>query len=124
MQVLFIYIQLIYMYVKYLYISILINTLYYNSMKYNKNYSTQLVDILMKLSVDKKHFNNFLLDILTPTEYKEIAMRWQIVKQLNQGINQRDIAIDLEVGIATVSRGSRQLLESSGGFKKALGIKK
>lgn len=102
--------------------SISINTLYCNSMKYKKNYSTELVNILSKLSTDTKKLNNFLLDILTPVEYKEIAMRWQIVKQLEQGTSQRNIASDLEVGIATVSRGSRQMSEGSGGFKKALEI--
>lgn len=57
----------------------------------------------------------FLKGILTPKELEEISVRLQIVKQLKQGVSQREIAENLGVGIATVTRGSKEL--HKGNFK-------
>ena len=53
--------------------------------------------------------HGFLAEILTPKELEEIAHRHQILQLLNAGWTQRDIAAKLGVGIATVSRGAREL---------------
>lgn len=50
-----------------------------------------------------------LLDLLTPSELAEISKRLQIFKLLGAGVPQRQIAEQLGVGIATVTRGSRAL---------------
>ncbi len=76
--------------------------------------------MLQGVSKDKKLFINFLKDILTPKEYKMLSMRWQIVKQLAKGISQRQIAENLGVSIATITRGSRELLDKAGGFHYVL----
>ena len=47
--------------------------------------------------------------LLTPSELKSISTRLQIAQMLKQGIPQREIATTLGVGIATVTRGSREL---------------
>lgn len=49
--------------------------------------------------------------LLTPNEVKEMQHRLQIFSLLEQGMPQRDIAKQLGVGIATVTRGSRALKE-------------
>ena len=59
-------------------------------------------------------------DLLSPREYSDIAKRLQIVKQLESGIPQREVAENLEVGIATVTRGSHELKDDKGGFRKVL----
>ena len=46
-------------------------------------------------------------DLLTPSEFSEVSKRLQIFKLLDAGIPQRQIAEQLGVGIATVTRGSR-----------------
>ena len=51
----------------------------------------------------------FLLSILTPHELKSIPQRLEIVRMLKKGLPQRLIAEKLGVGIATVTRGSREL---------------
>lgn len=58
----------------------------------------------------------FLKGILTPKEIDELASRLQIVKMLKKGIPHQEIARRLEVGVATVTRGSREL--KLGRFKK------
>ncbi|MGJ8645533.1 MAG: Trp family transcriptional regulator [Marinomonas colpomeniae] len=49
--------------------------------------------------------------LLTPNELNELQHRLQIFSLLEQGIPQRDIAKQLGVGIATVTRGSRAFKE-------------
>lgn len=90
------------------------------STKAHGRYTRELLGILERIARDKKLLNDFLTDLLTPREYDDIVLRWQIVKQLHQGIPQRQIAEDLGVSIATITRGSRELLDDKGGFQKVL----
>jgi len=50
-----------------------------------------------------------LRGLLTPTELAEVCKRLQIFRLLEAGVPQREIAKQLGVGIATVTRGSRAL---------------
>jgi TrpR family trp operon transcriptional repressor len=59
-----------------------------------------------------------LKSLLTPSEWEELVKRWQIVKRLIEGAPQRDVRDDLEVSIATVTRGSRELQYGSGILQK------
>jgi TrpR family trp operon transcriptional repressor len=59
----------------------------------------------------KEEMYDFLQGILTPKELLEIPNRLQIVKMLKRGISHHDIAGKLHVGVATVTRGSRELRE-------------
>lgn len=52
---------------------------------------------------------DFLRGILTPSEIEEIPKRLQIVKLLKAGVAQKEIAKRLGVGIATVTRGSKEV---------------
>jgi len=85
-----------------------------------EKYARELFEIIQKISSDKKLLKDFFIDLLTPDEYQEIIKRWQIVKQLTKGIPQRKIAKNLKVGIATITRGSRELSDKDGGFNKVL----
>jgi len=76
--------------------------------------------VVQRVSSDKELLRAFLQDILSPTEYKELGIRWQIVKQLAQGKSHRDVAKNLHTGVATVTRGSRALGDSKGGFRQIL----
>lgn len=66
------------------------------------------INTLLKLN-SKEKTRDFLEGILTPKELVEIPNRLAIVKMLKRGISQHDVAGELGVGIATVSRGSREL---------------
>ena len=89
-------------------------------MQYLHQYGNELEDLLAKCSRDKKLLHEFLFDILSPKEYKDLAVRWQIVKKLAKGEPQRKIVKSLKVSMATVTRGSRELMNKKGGFKTAL----
>lgn len=67
-------------------------------------------------------FNSFFEDLLTPKEKDIVYQRWDIILMLNSGVKQRNIADNLSLGIATVTRGSRELRDKSGGFHQVLKI--
>lgn len=68
----------------------------------------ELTDVLLGIK-SKKELENFLEGILTPKELEEIPMRLQIVKMLKKGTTQHVIAEELGIGIATVTRGSKEI---------------
>ncbi len=85
-----------------------------------EQYANELFEIIRKIAGDRGLLKEFFLDILTPAEYKELGLRWQIVKRLGKEESQRKIAKDLGVSVATITRGSRELLDKEGGFQKVL----
>ena len=78
---------------------------------YTKRFE-DLITTLLKIK-SKKEMNDFIKGILSPKELEEIPTRLAIVKMLKQKVAQRQIAEELEVGIATVTRGSRELKKGS-----------
>lgn len=82
--------------------------LVYYYMNMNDLYLKQLAKVIAKLDNEEKVIN-FLQAILTPSELEDIVNRLRIVKKLKNGHAQRQIADDLGVGIATVTRGSKEL---------------
>lgn len=76
----------------------------------NKNLEN-LVDLLTNIH-DTKIMMQFLEGLLTGKELEEISTRIQIIKYLKQGLSQREIAKKLGVGIATVTRGSKELQDN------------
>ncbi len=57
----------------------------------------------------REEISDFLLGILTPKEIDEISRRLKIVRMLKKGIQHKVIAERLGVGVATVTRGSKEL---------------
>ena len=80
----------------------------------------ELVKAFRVASESDALMKEFLEDILTPAEISEFKQRWQIVKMLNKGERQHDIAKKLHIGVGTVTRGSREMKDPNGGFMKVL----
>ena len=74
----------------------------------NEDYVRELVAYLVRAD-DPQKMQKLLESLLSPSELNAIATRVQIFKQLKHGIPQREIAANLGVGIATVTRGSREM---------------
>lgn len=90
--------------------------------KEKERYTDDLLLVVHKIAGDRELLKEFFRDILSPAEYKELGVRWQIVKQLAAGKSQRDVAKNLHTAVATVTRGSRELGDPNGGFKRVLRI--
>jgi TrpR family transcriptional regulator, trp operon repressor len=82
--------------------------------KYRTPLTEQLVTHLHEVT-SSAQLQSRLEALLTPSELLSIALRLEIARRLKAGETQRDIAKQLGVGIATVSRGSRAI--QSGQFQ-------
>lgn len=67
-----------------------------------------LVDLICSLK-SKNEVEEFVRDMFTPNEFDTLAKRWRIIKMLNEGYTQRDIAKELQVSLCKVTRGSKIL---------------
>lgn len=76
-------------------------------MKVNKQLQ-DLIKTLLEIKTEIQMYN-FLQGILTPKEILELPNRLQIVKMLKTGISQHAVAEKLGVGIATVTRGAKEI---------------
>lgn len=63
----------------------------------------------------KEKLENLLKGLLTPSEIQELAERFRIVSLLKKGVAQHAIAKKLGIGVATVTRGSKEIKQ--GNFK-------
>jgi TrpR family transcriptional regulator, trp operon repressor len=75
----------------------------------------ELLEVFLK-NKTRSEMLDFLKGILTPRELDELTIRLQIVKLIKKGLPHQEIARRLKVGVATVTRGSREL--NAGRFKQ------
>ena len=54
-----------------------------------------------------KEIYSFLQEILTQAELIDLSKRWRILKMLNEGCTQREIAKSLNVSLCKITRGSQ-----------------
>ena len=87
-----------------------------------EQYKKEIIDVLYKVGRDKNYLADFLKEILTPREFENIAVRWQIVERLGKGEHHHAIAEALHVGVATVTRGSREMRKKDCSLRKALKV--
>jgi len=63
----------------------------------------------------KEKLENLLKGLLTLGEIQELAQRLRIIQLLKKGVVQHEIAAKLGIGVATVTRGSKEIKQ--GNFK-------
>lgn len=90
----------------------------------SEQYKKEIIDVIYKISKDKVLLGDFIKDILTPREFENISVRWQIVGRLAKGEHHQAIAEALHLGVATVTRGSREMRKKEGGFRRTLKLLK
>ncbi len=62
----------------------------------------------------------FLNELFTGSELEDLSKRWRILKMLNAGETQRDIAKELGVGLCKVTRGAKVLKDNNAITRKYL----
>ncbi len=62
----------------------------------------------------------FLRDVATLEELGELSNRWDIVLQLKNGKNYRDIAVNTGMSTTTITRIAHWLNHGEGGYRTAL----
>ncbi len=78
---------------------------------------TDFVQLVARLR-DAHELEDFLVGITTPMERDEFGRRLEIVQRLIAGDPQHKIAKDLGVGVATVTRGSKEIKAGRFGYLK------
>jgi TrpR family trp operon transcriptional repressor len=74
--------------------------------------NTQHVDALSKLLLHTRgmaSMKNLVRGLFTESEIEEFARRIEIVKMIKKDVPQHKIALTLGVGVATVTRGVREI---------------
>lgn len=51
----------------------------------------------------------FLKELLTPGEVRDITLRWKLLELLSDGVPQRKIAEELKISLCKITRGSKIL---------------
>jgi TrpR family trp operon transcriptional repressor len=83
---------------------------------------TNLAELALALARtgDAALIGDFLRCILTPAETADIAARWALVKELDAGRSQREIAKNLGISLCKITRGSRELKKPNSAFRLML----
>lgn len=79
----------------------------------------ELCSLLAETS-DKKFIKEFLLCLCTQAELKDFANRWLLVKEIDKGSTQREIAKKFSMSLCKITRGSRELRKEDSAFRKML----
>ena len=73
---------------------------------------------------DEDFIYDFLQCLLSKPELKAIASRWLIVKEIDLGTTQREIAKKFSMSLCKITRGSKELNKPDSAFRKMLSILK
>lgn len=83
----------------------------------NHRWEQELGKLLASIR-DTEEARELLTALLSPAERRDIAERWQIVKHLIAGRTQREVRDLINVSIATVTRGAREVRYGNGALQK------
>lgn len=72
---------------------------------------------ILSVTEDSELIEGFLKSILTRNEIDEISSRWELVKQLHNGVSQRKIAERFGLSLCKITRGSRELKKNPSAFR-------
>jgi len=70
------------------------------------------LDDLVKIfseTTDPDKMKNLITELLTDREQKDLSLRWDLLKDLYQGIPQREIAANHQISLCKITRGSKIL---------------
>ncbi|MDR2104105.1 MAG: trp operon repressor [Treponema sp.] len=76
--------------------------------------------LILAKAHEEELIESFLRCLLTPAETADIAARWALVKALEQGMPQREIAKNLGLSLCKITRGSRELKKPNSAFERML----
>ena len=77
----------------------------------------ELCHLILK-SGDEAFIYEFFNCLFTKPELKDIANRWLLVKEINKGTTQREIANKFAMSLCKITRGSRELNKEDSAIRK------
>lgn len=71
---------------------------------------------------DRELLADFLRSLLTEYEIDEITKRWALVRLIDDGMSQRNIARELGLSLCKITRGSKELKKENSAFRRMITI--
>ncbi len=65
---------------------------------------------------DPELIQQFMESLLTPNELQEVSTRWALVRLIEEGMSQRNIAKELGLSLCKITRGSKELKKENSPF--------
>ena len=90
-----------------------------NSEKIKEDSFEELVQIFTDIT-DKKFMKDFMECLFTAAERADFANRWILVKEIDRGTTQRDIAKTFNMSLCKITRGSKELSKKGSAFRAVL----
>ena len=75
---------------------------------------------LIASETDKNSIKDFFNCLFTAAERKDFSERWLLVKEIDAGTTQREIARKFNLSLCKITRGSRELKKEQSAFKRML----
>ena len=79
----------------------------------------ELCNLIIK-SGDEQFVYDFFSCLFTKPELKDVANRWLLVKEIDKGTTQREIAKKFSMSLCKITRGSKELTKTDSAFRKML----
>lgn len=73
---------------------------------------------------DPQTIYDFFVCLFTPAELRDFATRWLLVKEIDKGTTQREIARKFGMSLCKITRGSRELKKQDSAFRRFLELAK
>ena len=79
-----------------------------NSASINKQWLNDLATAFTRID-EPAAMRQFIEEIFTPAERRDISLRWRLMQMLRDGVPQRRIAKELGISLCKITRGSKVL---------------
>ena len=76
----------------------------------------ELINCIASVS-DKDLLTDFFDCLFTPSELYDIGKRWLLVKEIDKGTTQREIAKEFKMSLCKITRGSKELKKEDSAFR-------
>ncbi|MCR4823500.1 MAG: trp operon repressor [Treponema sp.] len=75
---------------------------------------------LLSKNSNAEFIYDFFGCLFTPAELNDFAKRWLLVREIDKGTTQREIAKKFHISLCKITRGSRELKKDESAFRKLL----
>jgi TrpR family trp operon transcriptional repressor len=79
----------------------------------------ELIKVFTEIT-DPREMEIFFRELFSVRELKDLALRWQLLKELYEGLPQRSIAARHRISLCKITRGSKLLKQKNSVTKKML----
>ena len=83
----------------------------------------ELCHLITKVN-DEQFIYDFFKCLFTAPELRDFATRWSLVKEIDNGVTQREIAKKYRISLCKITRGSKELSKSDSAFVRMLDLLK